>query len=93
MAGAGGRQPKHQDSGAARARNGNGNASRNPYYHRHRNRHRSRLMALGSGAFGFTTVVWEVDPSGTEAATASWSFAFGLLDQGSWALALEGLVL
>ena len=51
----------------------------------------SRLRAFSSGAFGFTTVVWEVSPSGTEAATASWSFAFELLDQGSWALALEGL--
>ena len=29
--------------------------------------------------------------TGTEAATASWSFAFELLDQGSCALALEGL--
>ena len=32
-----------------------------------------------------------VSPTGTEVATASWSFAFELLDRGSWALALEGL--
>ena len=55
----------------------------------------SRLRAFSSGAFGFTTVVWGVSPTGTEAATASWSFAFELFDQGSlgfssggsWALA------
>ena len=51
----------------------------------------SRLRAFSSGAFGFTTVVWGASPTGTKAATASWSFAFELLDQGSWALALEGL--
>ena len=32
-----------------------------------------------------------LEHTGTKAATASWSFAFELLDQGSWALALEGL--
>ena len=51
----------------------------------------SRPRAFSSGAFGFATVVWEVSPSGTEAATTSWSFAFELLDQASLALALEGL--
>ena len=55
-----------------------GNGSRTPYHHRHRHRHRSRLRAFNSGAFGFTRVVWGVSPTGTEAATSSWSFAFEL---------------